>query len=86
MAASRPIFAATHREPRIETVVFENAPPGRYRVGVDHAERCPGAGAAAQSFLVIVEADGRRRELRGEIPRGRFLVRVLEFGLPIEER
>jgi hypothetical protein len=69
-------------EPRIETVEFENAPPGRYRVGVDHAESCEGAGAAAQPFLVIVEADGRRSELRGEIPRGRFLSAVLEFTLP----
>ena len=70
------------RAPRIEVVVFENAPPGRYRVGVDHAERCAEAGAAAQPFLLIVEAGSRRRELHGEIPRGRFLVRVHEFTLP----
>lgn len=74
------------RAPRIEVVVFENAPPGRYRVGVDHAEGCEAGGAAAQSFLVVVEADGQRTEMRGEIPRGRFLARVLEFTLPIGKR
>ena len=26
--------------PRIETVVFEHPPPGRYRVGVDYPRRC----------------------------------------------
>jgi len=72
-------------EPRVEAVRFENAPPGRYRVGVDHAESCPG-GAAVEAFLVTVEAaGGERRELRGEISRGRFLVRVLEFTLPMLE-
>ncbi len=67
---------------RVETVVFASAPPGRYRVGVDRAETCAG-GAASEPFLVTVEAPGgERRELRGEISRGRFLVRVLEFTLP----
>ena len=73
-------------EPRVEAVLFENAPPGRYRVGVDHAESCAG-GAAVEAFLVIVEAaGGERRELRGEISRGRFLPRVLEIELPVRER
>ena len=68
--------------PRVESVVFASAPPGRYRVGVDRAETCPG-GAAVELFLVTVEAPGgERRELRGEIARGRFLARVLEFTLP----
>ncbi|HEY8156168.1 MAG TPA: PPC domain-containing protein [Myxococcota bacterium] len=71
--------------PRVETVVFASAPPGRYRVGVDSAETCPG-GADSQPFLVTVEAPGgERRELRGEVPRGRFLPRVLEFSLPERE-
>lgn len=72
-------------EPRVETVRFKNPPPGRYRVGVDHAESC-GGGGAVEAFLVTVEAAGsERRELRGEISRGRFLVRVLEFSLPQSE-
>lgn len=71
---------------RVETIVFEGAPPGRYRVGVDRAETCAG-GAAVEPFLVTVEAPGgERRELRGEVPRGRFLPRVLEFSLPEPDR
>jgi hypothetical protein len=68
--------------PRVESIVFASAPPGRYRVGVDRAETCSG-GAAVEPFLVTVEAPGgERRELRGQIERGRFLARVLEFTLP----
>jgi hypothetical protein len=68
--------------PRVETIVFASAPPGRYRVGVDRAETCSG-GPAVEPFLVTVDAPGgERRELRGEIGRGRFLSRVLEFTVP----
>jgi hypothetical protein len=68
--------------PRVETIVFASAPPGRYRLGVDRAETCPG-GARLEPFLVSVESPGgKRRELRGEIARGRFLPQVLEFTLP----
>ena len=35
--------------PRVETIVFASAPPGRYRVGVDRAETCAG-GAAVEPF------------------------------------
>jgi len=72
-------------ETRIEAIVFESAPPGRYRVGVDHAGSCGGGEPAVEEFLVIVEADGRRDELRGEIARGRFLPRLVEFILPLPE-
>jgi hypothetical protein len=68
--------------PRVETILFTGAPAGRYRVGIDHAARCADGGTGAQPFLVIVEAGGRRREVRGEIPRGRFQPRVLEFEFP----
>jgi hypothetical protein len=68
--------------PRVESIVFASAPPGRYRVGVDRAETCEG-GAALEPFLVTVETPaGERQELRGEIADRRFLVRVLEFTLP----
>jgi len=72
-------------ETRVEAVEIESAPPGRYRVGVDHAGSCGAGGAASEDFLVIVEAEGRRSELRGEIARGSFLVRVVEFMLPQPE-
>jgi hypothetical protein len=68
--------------PRVETIVLPNAPPGRYRVGIDHAGGCRGGGNANEPYLVIVETDARRREIPGEIPRRRFLVRVLEFVFP----
>lgn len=68
--------------PRVETVELAGAAPGRYRVGIDHAQRCGGRGEAVEPFLLIVEAGGRRRELRGEIAGGRFLPRVVEFSLP----
>ncbi len=29
-----------HPAPRVETVVFEEAPPGRYRIGIDFPETC----------------------------------------------
>ena len=79
------------RDPHVETVVFENAPAGRYRVGVDHAASCQGAGGAAEAFLVVVEfggvrSGGLRRDVRAEVPRGRFLPQVLEFDLPGAER
>ena len=72
--------------PRIETVAVASAPSGRYRVGIDHAESCGGNRTSEEPFLLIVETDGLRREMRGEIPRGRFLVRVLEFALPTKDR
>ncbi len=72
--------------PRIETVVFERAPAGRYRVGVDRAQTCDTGSSAAEPFLVAVELAGQRREVRGEILRGQFLPSVLEIDLPERER
>lgn len=68
--------------PRIETVVFASAPPGRYRVGVDHAGSCRGDAAAEAAFLIVVEAAGLRRELRGALEPQRFAPSLLEFWLP----
>jgi hypothetical protein len=70
--------------PRIETVTFEQAPPGRYRVGVDHARACGRAREAA--FRVIVEGPGLREEAHGEVSLGTFLPRVLEVRLEEAER
>lgn len=72
--------------PRIETVVFAGAPPGRYRVGVDRAGTCEAGGSAAERFLVTVEFGGLRREFRGEILPGRFQPTVLEIDLPEGDR
>jgi hypothetical protein len=67
--------------PRVETVAFPAAPPGRYRVGVDYPEPC-GADAEPVAFVVSVEHRGTRREQRGVALPGRFEVIVLEFDLP----
>jgi hypothetical protein len=68
--------------PRSERVVFPAAPAGRYYVGVDRPEECEGGDGELETFLVIVEHGDRRQETRGEIPRQRFLPRVLELDLP----
>jgi hypothetical protein len=65
--------------PRVETVAFADAPPGRYRIAIDHAEACGRAATAA--WRVIVDGPGLREEARGEVSLGRFLPRVLEVEL-----
>jgi hypothetical protein len=67
-------------QPRVETVAFEQAPAGRYRVGVDFPERCDG-GDDPVAFVVVVES-GERRELRRRtIAPGHFVPIVLELDL-----
>jgi hypothetical protein len=66
--------------PRVETVVFERPPPGRYRVGVDHLRSCGDAEPAA--FAVEVRAGARHLETTGALPLGRFDPVVLELDLP----
>ena len=65
-------------EPRIETVVFAEAPPGRYRVGVDLPERCDGRRGEA-AFAVELRAGERRVEADGRLAPGRFEPIVLEW-------
>lgn len=67
--------------PRVESVRFSPAPPGRYRVSVDFPIRCePGADTA--SYTVIVESGGRRREVAGTARFGRLEQVVVEFEVP----
>jgi hypothetical protein len=68
--------------PRTEAVVFEVAPAGRYRVGVDFPRRCGGTLARSVPYLLVVRADGLRREQRAQIEFGRFELRALELELP----
>ena len=64
--------------PRIETVAFDAALPGRYRVGVDFPPvTCDGAKNAV-AFVVVFESHGQRREMRLSIRPGEFLPIVLE--------
>ena len=64
--------------PRIEQVVFPEAPNGRYRIGVDHPERCDGEREAAV-FVIETERGGRRELRSGRILPLHFLPIVHEL-------
>jgi len=73
--------AADGAEPspvRFETVRFEAAPAGTYRVGVDFPERCQRWVDTAR-FAVEVDGDGLVERRGGEIGFGTFQSRVLEL-------
>jgi hypothetical protein len=64
--------------PRVETVAFDAAPPGRYRVGVDFPPlTCDGA-TGPVAFIVVFESYGQRHEKRLSIRPGEFIPIVLE--------
>ncbi len=64
--------------PRIETIAFQDAPPGRYLVGVDFPERCRSLQGPVP-FRVIVLDGARRQERTGEIALGEFVPRLIEL-------
>ena len=66
--------------PRVETVVFERPPPGRYRIGVDHIRSCGAVQPAP--FAVRAQLGARRVDATGALPLGRFDPIVLELDLP----
>jgi hypothetical protein len=64
--------------PRVETVVFEDAAPALYRVGVDFMVRCNGADEAP--YALVVEAPGREAVTRNGVARfGAFEPVALEL-------
>jgi hypothetical protein len=63
---------------QIETVVFPDPAPGRYRVGVDHPRVC-GGDARPAAFAVRVEGEGRVAEITGIAQPLLFEAIVLEF-------
>ncbi len=75
--------------PRIETVRFSPAPPGRYRVSVDYPIRCA-TDVDEVLFRVIAEANGERQEVEGTVHFGGLEPIVLEFdarlGVPSDRR
>jgi len=64
--------------PRIETVVFPDAPAGRYRVGVDFPARCD-ARRDGVPFVVTVRSAHGTREQAGWLEPGVFEPVVLEL-------
>lgn len=67
--------------PRVETVVIDPAPPGRYRVGVDFPERCDG-GRRDAAYRVRLDGPSGRQERSGRIAPGVFEPIVLEIVQP----
>jgi hypothetical protein len=65
----------------VETVSWKNPPLGKFRIGVDFIEACD-TGIAEARFLVVVDANGERREKAGKVDLERFDPVVLEFDLP----
>lgn len=65
--------------PRIETVDFEAAPAGIYRVGVDFPERCGRADRVP--FTLVIRGPGIDRIEKGEVAFGTFQPKVLELEL-----
>ena len=64
--------------PRVETVTFEQALAGPYRVGIDFPERCrPGSGPVG--YRLVFEGPGVREERSGQLELGRFEARSLEI-------
>lgn len=64
--------------PRVETVEFEAAVPGRYRVGVDFPPVTCDLASNAVAFVVVFESYGQRQEKRLWIRPGEFISVVLE--------
>ncbi|HKJ24927.1 MAG TPA: hypothetical protein VKB65_08915 [Myxococcota bacterium] len=67
--------------PRIESVVFPDAWPGRYRVGVDFPEACAGGGGPAD-FAVEARSPAGLAARTGRIEPGEFEPIVLEWDEP----
>jgi len=63
--------------PRVETIVFERPPPGRYRIGVEHAQPC--AAGVAAPFAVRALHGEQHFETGGVLPPRRFAPIVLEL-------
>jgi hypothetical protein len=67
---------------RIEEVRFDAPWPGRYRVGVDHPERCDGASPPAPAaYAVSAYVDGKTYRAAGSVAVEQFQMVVLEFEL-----
>ncbi len=63
--------------PRIETVLFPDARPGRYRVGVDYPKSCDGDDGEA-AFVVVIDGAGLTETRRGVSVPGIFQPIVVE--------
>jgi hypothetical protein len=77
----RDVRCATDADvPGVEEVRFAAPYPGRYRVGVDFAERCQGDGMVA-GYAVSVQGAGEQHVASGILELNQFEVVTLEFDL-----
>lgn len=67
--------------PRTETVRFDPAPAGRYRVTVDFPRRCQ-AGVERVPYRVVVDVGSERQEVEDVLDFGTTEHVVLEFDVP----
>ncbi len=68
-------------DPRVETVHFPEAPPGRYRVGLDFPARCDGSSDPV-AFAVALEHGSHVETRSGIVHPREFLTIVLEHHVP----
>jgi hypothetical protein len=64
--------------PRIESVVFERPPPGRYRVGIDYPKSCDGSDSTAPYVLTVQHREDSAQRIEGSAAPRRFEPVVLE--------
>jgi hypothetical protein len=66
--------------PRIDEIVFDAPPAGRYRIGVDYHSACTNDARRA-AFAIEIWRGTERSVLRGSVEPGHFLSRVHEFSV-----
>jgi len=71
------------RGEQAERIRWTAAPAGRYRIGVDFPEGCEEKAPHEVTYRLLIEADGRREEVRGRARLNERDARAFEFTLPL---
>jgi len=71
------------RGEQAERIRWTAAPAGRYRIGVDFPEACEEKAPHEVTYRLLIEADGRREEVRGRARLNERDARAFEFTLPL---
>lgn len=70
---------------QVERTRWTNAPAGRYRVGVDFPEACEEKAPPEVPYRLVIDANGRRQEVRGRAKLAERDARAFELTLPLPE-